>query len=123
MTRLAGRATVRIQSALAASDGSQPEPDVAVVPRGDYRTAHPTEALLVIEVADSSLATDRGTKARLYAECNIPEYWVVNVRDAIIEVHTEIVGGAYTRVEPFRAGASIRLVRLPEVEIPASEVL
>ena len=123
VTRLAGRATVRVQSAFAASAGSQPEPDLAVVPRGDYRQAHPNEALLIIEVADSSLATDRGTKARLYAEFGVAEYWVVNVRDGIVEVHTEIVESVYTRVEPYRAGGMIRLLRFPDVEIAASDVL
>lgn len=59
---------VRIQSSFAASDGSEPELDVAIVPRGDYRSAHPTQAIVIMEVADSSLATDRGVKARLYAE-------------------------------------------------------
>ena len=102
---------------------SQPEPDIAVVPRGDYRRAHPNEALLIVEVADSSLATDRGTKARLCAECGVPEYWVVNVRDGIVEVHTEIVERVYTRVEPYRAGGTIRLLRFPDVEIAASDVL
>jgi len=121
--RLAGRATVRIQNSIAASDGSQPQPDVAVVPRKSYREEHPTEALLLIEVADSSLATDRGVKAQLYAECGVPEYWVVNVRDGIIEVHTEIVGGVYTRVEPYRPGGSIRLTSFSDVEIAVSDVL
>jgi len=49
-----------------------PEPDAAIVPAGDYDHAHPTTALLVIEVADSSLARDR-RKAGLYAAAGIPE--------------------------------------------------
>ena len=120
---LAGRATVRIQSAFAASDGSEPEPDIAIVPRGDYRSAHPTKALVVIEVADSSLATDRGVKATLYAESDVEEYWVVNVRDGIIEVYGDIVRGAYARVIPYRAGSKIALGRFPDIEISVAEIL
>jgi Uma2 family endonuclease len=121
--KLAGRASVRIQSAFAASDGSESEPDVAVVPRGNHRGGHPTQAFLIIEVADSSLAIDRGVKARLYAECGVPEYWVVNVRDGIVEVHTEIVRGAYTRVQPYRPGAQIPSTGFPDIEIAVSDVL
>ena len=120
---LAGRATVRIQSSFAASDGSEPEPDVAIVPRGDYRSAHPTQAIVIMEVADSSLATDRGVKARLYAESGVEEYWVVNVRDGIVEVYGDIVSGVYTRVIPHRPGSKIALARFPDVEIAVADVL
>jgi len=123
VTALAGRATVRIQNAFAASDGSEPEPDVAVVPRGDYRAEHPSRALLIIEVADSSLETDRGVKARLYAECGVEEYWIVNVRDGLVEVHSEIVRGSYARVLPYRAGSKVRLTQFPDVELAVSDLL
>jgi Uma2 family endonuclease len=120
---LHGRASVRIQSPFAASDASEPEPDVAVVPVGRYTTAHPSLAMLLIEVADSSLAVDRETKARLYAESSVPEYWVVNLVDRIIEVHTTIVRAVYTRVIPYQAGESVRLESFPDVSIAAAEVL
>jgi Uma2 family endonuclease len=117
------QATVRIQSSFAASDRSEPEPDVAVVPNGDYRSAHPDRAFLIIEVAHSSLATDRGMKARLYAESGVPGYWVVNVADKLIEVFTEVVAGAYTRVTPFRPGEVVRPLAFPDVEVQVGEVL
>lgn len=120
---LLGRADVRVQSAFAAADSSEPEPDVAVVPPGDYDEAHPSAAWLIIEVAASSLTLDRGIKARLYAESCVPEYWVVNLPDRLIEVHSEPVGGAYTRVTPFRPGEAIRLGRFPDVEVPVASVL
>ena len=117
------RADVRVQSAFAASDGSEPEPDLAIVPAGGYREKHPDQAFLVIEVADSSLAIDRGTKAQLYAESGVPEYWVVNVRDAIVEVHTEIVRGVYTHVTPYRAGARVALSTFPDVVLEVADIL
>jgi Uma2 family endonuclease len=120
---LGQRAAVRIQSSFAASDGSQPEPDVAVVPPGDYDDAHPSEAWLVVEVSETSLVKDRGLKARLYAETGVPEYWVVNAVDDIIEVHSEIVRGAYARVVPYRKGDVIDLQRFPQVNIRVDDVL
>src|SRR3954469_19367427 len=71
---LEGRAAVRCQSSFAAQDYSEPEPDFAVVPLGEYDTDHPHEAYLIIEVADSSLDIDRGKKLRVYANCGVPEY-------------------------------------------------
>ena len=120
---LHGHATIRIQSPFAASDTSEPEPDAAVVPPGRYADAHPSQAWLLVEVADSSLAVDRGVKARLYAECGIPEYWVVNLVDGLIEVHTSIVRGVYTRTVPFKKGESIRLQQFGDVQIAVDDVL
>ena len=117
------RAVVRIQSAFAASDDSEPEPDVAVVPPGEYHVEHPSRAHLIVEVAKSSLAKDRGIKAGLYAQCGVPEYWVINVVDRLIEVHTQIVRGAYTRVIPYARGESVKLLEFPDVEVAVSEIL
>lgn len=117
------RAAIRIQSSFAAGDISQPQPDVAVVPPGDYLDAHPAVAWLLIEVAESSRKKDRGTKARLYAECGVEEYWVVDLSVGLIEVYTDIVQGEYTRVEPYANGTRIALSRFPDVVIEAAEVL
>jgi len=70
---LVGRALVRIQSLLVASDESEPEPDVAIVALGDYRQAHPDHAHLGIEVAVSSIKKDRLVKAPLYARSGFTE--------------------------------------------------
>ncbi len=119
---LRGRARVRVQSSFLAPD-SVPVPDLAVVPDRDYRERHPEEAFLIVEVAQSSLRKDRGPKARLYAECGVPEYWIVDVAGGLVEVHTDPVGDRYTRVQPCRAGDTIRLVAFPDVEIAAGDVL
>jgi Uma2 family endonuclease len=81
---LARRATVRIQLPLVATDDSEPEPDIAVVPRADYHEAHPDRAHLVVEVADSSLRKDRLIKGPLYAASGFEEYWVVNVAAKLV---------------------------------------
>jgi Uma2 family endonuclease len=123
LPKLLGRASVRIQMPYAASDESEPQPDVVVAPRNDYQTEHPLSVHVAIEVSDSSLSTDRGVKAHLYAEAGVPEYWVVNVRDQIIEVRTRPVAGAYSEVAIYRHGDVVRLGAFPDVEIPVSLVL
>ena len=79
MRQLDRRAQVRVQMPFAASDDSEPEPDIAIVPYADYRRAHPSEALLLVEVAVSSSKRDRTLKAAIYAQGNVQEYWVVDV--------------------------------------------
>lgn len=81
-------AVIRVQSPLTLGPRSAPEPDVAVVAgeRADYDHHHPTTALLIVEIASSSLPQDRLTKSRIYAAAGIPEYWIVNLRDDCIEV-------------------------------------
>jgi Uma2 family endonuclease len=89
---LQGRAVVRPQSAFAASDSSEPEPDLAVVEPGRGLTdPHPREAFLIVEVADSSLLKDRGLKSSLYARAGVPEYWIVDLRSREIEVRGLLV--------------------------------
>jgi Uma2 family endonuclease len=82
VVRLAGRAIVAIQGPIVLAADTEPEPDVAIVrrrtPPYKEREAHAEDALLLIEVAESSLAYDRSTKLRLYAAAGIPEYWVVD---------------------------------------------
>ncbi len=82
---------VRAQLPLALGEYSEPEPDVAVVVGGprDYAKAHPTTAVLVVEVSDATLAFDRNVKASLYAAAGIPEYWIVNLVHRQLEVHCD----------------------------------
>ncbi len=81
--------TVRNQMPLALDENSEPEPDVAVVPgkARDYTQAHPTTAVLVVEVADATLRLDRKTKQAVYARNGIAEYWIVNLKDNSLEVY------------------------------------
>ncbi len=82
---------VRPQLPLSLGADSEPEPDIAVVrgaPR-DYVQGHPSTALLVVEVADATLDFDRGRKAGLYARAGIPDYWIVNLPDRVLEVYRD----------------------------------
>ncbi|RZO59005.1 MAG: Uma2 family endonuclease [Sandaracinaceae bacterium] len=120
---LGDRAEVRVQLPLLAPDDSEPEPDFAVVPPGDYDDAHPSVAWLVIEVAESSLSYDRLTKAPLYAAMGVPEYWIVNVREAAIEVHRQPEGDRYARVTSHGRGETITLERFADASIDVDDVL
>ncbi len=81
------------QLPVALDDESEPEPDVAVVPGGprDYLTSHPGRPALLVEVAESSLAFDREHKGSLYARARVPEYWIVNLVDRVLEVYRDPV--------------------------------
>jgi Uma2 family endonuclease len=82
---------IDVQLPVAIHDESEPEPDVAVVPGGprDYLTSHPGRPALLVEVAESSLAFDREQKGSLYARANVPEYWIINLVDRVLEVYRE----------------------------------
>ena len=71
-------------------NNSAPEPDLAVIPgqMADY-SDHPQHAWLVVEVADHSLEFDTTTKASLYAQAALPEYWVVDLRNRLVLIHRE----------------------------------
>ncbi len=115
---------IRSQMPLALGFDSEPEPDLAVVTGSplDYLDAHPSTALLVIEVADSSLPHDR-KKASLYARAGIPEYWLENLVDWCLEVYREPKDGVYTLRTVLRAGDSVSPLSRPEAVIPVASLL
>ena len=92
---------------------SVPEPDyVLAAPHAHrYRDRKPgaEDIRLIIEVSDATLDRDRGAKARLYGMAGIPEYWVINLIDNCVEVHTEpnTQAGGYAEVVSYRSGEQI----------------
>ncbi|MGI8875284.1 MAG: Uma2 family endonuclease [Egibacteraceae bacterium] len=98
MPALVGKARVRVQLPMAAGEHSEPEPDIAVVPAGEPRDRHPERALLVIEVADSSLSLDLVRKPGIYAAAGVPVYWVIDLAGDVVHVHTDPVGEGYASV-------------------------
>jgi Uma2 family endonuclease len=87
------------------------------------REPHPSSAFLVVEVAESSLAKDRGIKARLYAAAGVLEYWVVDLHSMRIEVRTGPNKRAYAHRRTAGLENAIRLVAFPDVEIRVGDVL
>lgn len=122
MLQVQGRFTLSVQSPLALSDDSEPEPAVAVVPLGDYDSRHPDTALLVIEVSDTTLRKDRG-KAALYASAKIGEYWIVNLGARTVEVHTSPDGERYAEIRTLRDGDVLRPVMFAGVAIAVADIL
>jgi len=120
---LVGRARVRVQTSFAASELSEPEPDFCIVPRDDHHLAHPSAAHLIIEVADSSLGYDREEKALLYAACNVPEYWIVNLRERVVEVYREPAADGYRQLTTVPKGARLQLLAFPSVELAVDDFL
>jgi Uma2 family endonuclease len=117
------------------ADG-EPEPDGVIV-RGaieDYADRHPgpADVALVIEVAETSLERDRGLKLRSYARAGIPAYWIVNLLERQVEVHTDPDASAsptptYRRREVIGPAAAVSLAlpagRQPPATIPVQALL
>jgi Uma2 family endonuclease len=124
---LGDRAVVRTQCSFLASAWSLPEPDVAVVPGtlDDYDAAHPNTALLLVEVADTSLPQDRLSKSRIYANAGIPDYWIVNLREGLLEVmrDPDPATAVYRDVRTHPAGATIELAAMPGVHVAVAELI
>ena len=119
---LGDRARIRVQNPFAAGDISEPQPDVLVAPLARYVADHPAAAHLVIEVAESSLAYDRGTKLGLYAEQGVPEYWIVDVVANRIEVYREPSSSAFQSKRVYELGESVALLRFPDVSVAVAEL-
>ncbi len=117
---------VRGQMPIALDDESEPEPDVAVVPgtRYDYVAAHPARPVLLVEVAESSLADDRVTKGALYARAGIPDYWILNLVDRVLEVYRgPLRSSAHQDTAIVRPGASIAPLARPDTPVEVAALL
>jgi Uma2 family endonuclease len=123
---------VRAHAPVALDEDSEPEPDVSVVPGHprDYAEAHPTRPVLVVEVAVTSLAFDREHKASLYARAGVPDYWLVNTIDAVLEVRRRPLpadatpyGWLYEEVGVLGADATVRPLAVPQAAIRVGDLL
>jgi Uma2 family endonuclease len=123
MKALAGRARVFSQSPLAATDDSEPEPDVLVVPLRDYWLENPETAHLIVEVARSSLRHDRVVKAELYGLSDVREYWIVNHVHGVVEVYRDRADGFWRSIQTYGRGQSISPIAFPDVSIPVDEIM
>jgi Uma2 family endonuclease len=120
-------AIVNVQNPIHLSDYSEPEPDLSLLkPRADfYAERHPTpeDVLLVIEVADTSLAYDQTVKVPLYARAGIPEMWLLDLTQDVITVNTQTASGQYQQSRQVRRGDSITLSAIPGVVLHVDEIL
>jgi Uma2 family endonuclease len=121
--RVGARAELREGQPLAASDISEPQPDIMVIPVADYWREHPSKAFLVIEVSRSSLRKDKGPKAVLYGLAEVDEYWIVNHVEEVVEVYRDRHDGEWRQRTTHQRGDIIKMVAFPDVEIAVSEIL
>jgi Uma2 family endonuclease len=123
--KLEGRASVYLEAPLVfeALD-SEPQPDVVICSNPDinaYGTSG-TTALLVVEIAHSSLRYDLGEKAALYAEAGIPEYWVVNLVERVLAVFRDPGDGTYQVRLTLERTARASLEAWPDVELDVASL-
>ena len=123
---------VRQQDPIALDDESEPEPDIVVVPgqARDYVAAHPSRPILVIEIAESSLAFDRHHKGSVYARAGLADYWIVNLVDRTLEVYRRPTpdsaaefGWRYFESEVLRGGALVSPLVRPDIAIAVASPL
>lgn len=121
------RAEISVQDPVQVEARSEPEPDIAVLrPRGrEYLTEHPQrgDVLLAVEVADSSLHHDREVKIPLYSEAGIPEAWLLDVENLVVERYTDPRPDGYARLERLHANDHVELVALAGCRIDLSQIL
>lgn len=118
-----GAISIRVQSGVRCGD-HRPEPDLAWIRKLSSRRIQPTheDVLLLIEVSESSLAQDLGEKANLYAEHNVPEYWVVDISSEQVHVHRSPARGRYGVAETLRKPASISPLCQPLAVLDLTEL-
>ena len=103
---------------------SRPEPDLMWLRAARYRDSHPTpsDVQLAIEVADSSLETDREDKRKLYAEAKIAEYWAVDARARRVDVYRDPQAADYQRHETATLGQQISPLCRPTAILSLNEL-
>jgi Uma2 family endonuclease len=125
--RLGRRITISVQGPPLIPAHGAPQPDIVVLRRraDNYRTANPTpeDVFLVIEVSDSTLVHDRDTKAPIYAQAGIADYWIVNLVDSQLMVYRQPVDGVYRSVQVLGKEDTIQPIAFPDVTIAVSEIL
>jgi Uma2 family endonuclease len=126
VTAFADLARVRCQDPVVLDDGSESQPDIALVQRPWHGYPHthpgPDDIFLLVEVADSSLDFDRMVKLELYARAGIQEVWIVDLTTDLVLVHRGPSGGGYGSVVRVKAPALLGVEALPGVTIPIAAV-
>ncbi|MBD2302527.1 Uma2 family endonuclease [Nostoc sp. FACHB-87] len=122
---LTGQADIRFNGPITLSN-SEPEPDIAIVrlPESNYSDRHPApdDIFFIIEVAHTSLKKDLELKTSLYADANIPEYWILSLSTKEIIVFRYPQNGQYTSVETIAEG-TITPLAFPDIQVSVKQLL
>ncbi len=125
--QIAGRAIVRVQSPVCLGVHSEPQPDLALLrPRSDYYvSAHPGpgDLLLLVEVADTTVAYDREVKVPIYARSGVREVWLVDLPGRAVDVYRDPSPDGYRHVERLGPGQSLSPQPFPDISLPVEDLL
>ena len=126
-SQLGGRAIAGAQNPLRLHGDVEVQPDFMILKLRDdfYATSHPgpEDVLLLIEVSDTTLDSDRNEKLPLYANAGIPEVWIANIPERVVEVYTDPVNGVYTNRQVFGLGEDVSPLAFPDVSLPVSRIV
>ena len=124
--QLGDQAIVGVQNAVHLDNCREFQPDVTILRSSDdfYLSdpPGPRDVLLLIEVSDSSLSYDRDVKLSLYAGAGIPEFWIVNIPNGVVEVYTDPSDGEYRTRRVYAADESVSPTSFPDVSLPVSRI-
>ena len=127
VSRLTGRAFLQVQNPVAADPMSEPQPDLMLLAHRDdhYDFDHPSpeEVLLLVEVADSSLDYDRGTKVPFYATSGIREVWIVDLEQDRIESYLKPELGRYRVTRSYEPGEVLAPSVLPDLRLDVASLI
>lgn len=122
-----GRWLTSILNPVHLSDISEPQPDLMLLKSSPdfYRRHHPRpeDVYLLIEVSDTSVATDRDHKLPAYGRAGIPEVWIVNLNDQTVEVYREPHFTGYASTTTLRSGQKTAPRTFPDAVVDISELL
>ena len=120
-------ATLGVQDPIQLTEKTEPQPDVVLLqPRADYyATAHPvpSEVLLLVEVADSTVDNDRNIKVPIYARSGIQEVWLWDLEVNCLEVYRNPTANGYTSIQKFERGEIVSPLAFPEFEVSVDFIL
>ena len=120
------KALIRVQSPILLSDNSEPQPDVSILQRREdfYSAGHPTPAdiFALVEVSDSTIEFDRDVKVPMYAQEHIPEVWLVNLNDALVERYRQPTDNIYQQLQIFNLGEALSFQAFPDISIPVNQI-
>ena len=120
-------AVILVQNPIRLSDRSEPQPDLALVHRraGLYASSHPrpSDILLIVEVADTSIESDRRVKVPLYARGGIPEVWLVDLNQDTVTAYRDPRRGGYRTAHVVRRGDELAPSAFPDRALPVADLL
>jgi Uma2 family endonuclease len=118
---------ISVQDPIHIDEFNEPEPDIAVLKLRDdfYAQNHPTagDVLLLIEVSHSTIEFDREIKKSLYAEAGIEEFWLVNLKENIIETYSQPKNGNYRLAQILEPGETIQSKTIENLTLKVEEIL